>query len=192
MVPELDEITTSRLRLWSAGPDAAFRLLRYHEDNWEHLRRWSPPVPDDYLTLGYWERRLAAERGAAEGGRAARWAISWTDDDLGRVIGTIGLTDIVRGPVESATVGYGLAAREQGKGVMTEALAAVARHAFQPLGLHQLFAGYLPINEPSGRVLRRVGFQVVGYLRDHIFINGAWRDHVLAQLIEPTSRPPMV
>jgi ribosomal-protein-alanine N-acetyltransferase len=190
MIPELDEIRTSRLRLWSAGPDAAFRLLRYHEDNWAHLRRWSPPVPDDFLTLGYWERRLVGERAAAEAGRAARWAISWADDDLVRVIGTVGLSEIARGPVESATVGYGLAEREQGKGVMTEALTAVARHAFGPLGLHQLFAGYLPTNEPSGKVLRRVGFQVVGYFRDHIYINGAWRDHIMTALIEPRSRPP--
>ena len=51
-------------------------------------------------------------------------------------------------------------------------------------------AGYVPVNEASGRVLRRSGFDVVGYVRDHLYVDGAWRDHILTVLIEPTGRPP--
>ncbi len=190
MAVEMLEIPTERLRLWAAGPDDAAALLRYHVDNWEHLRRWSPPIPPDFLSHGYWERRLIAERVSFEAGRAARWAVSWRDDPEQRLIGTIGLSEIVRGPLGQGYLGYGLADREQGKGVMTEAVAAVAQLAFEGLRLHQISANYVPTNEASGRVLRRCGFAVVGYVRDYLYIDGAWRDHVMTMLTDPTGRPP--
>jgi ribosomal-protein-alanine N-acetyltransferase len=125
-----------------------------------------------------------------DAGRAARWAISWKGDASRRVIGTIGLSEIVRGPLGQAYVGYGLAADEQRKGVMTEALRAVSMVAFETMRLHQLAANYVPTNEASGRVLRRSGFVVCGYVRDYLYIDGAWRDHVLTVLTDPSGRPP--
>jgi ribosomal-protein-alanine N-acetyltransferase len=190
MLPELHEIPTERLILWAAGPEAAPRLHRYHAENWPHLAPWSPPVPPDFLTVGYWERRLIGERAAFEAGRAARWAISWREDAERAVIGTISLSEIVRGPLGQAYLGYGLAEGAQKRGVMTEAVRAVAAFAFEVLRLHQLAANYVPTNEASGRVLRRCGFTVCGYVRDYLFIGGAWRDHVLTVLTDPTGRPP--
>ena len=87
-------------------------------------------------------------------------------------------------------LGYGLAERAQGKGVMTEALRTVCAWAFDELRLHRLSANYMPSNERSGAVLRRLDFAVVGYARDYLFINGAWRDHVLTQLVDPRNRSP--
>ena len=46
-------------------------------------------------------------------------------------------------------------------------------------------ANYLPINERSGRLLKRLGFKVEGYARDYIFINGAWQDHILTAMLNP-------
>ena len=50
-------------------------------------------------------------------------------------------------------------------------------------------ANYVPTNERSGRVLRRLGFVVEGYARDYLFIGGAWRDHVSPDPARPTPRP---
>jgi ribosomal-protein-alanine N-acetyltransferase len=190
MPQELNEVATDRLILWAGGPEAAPRVCRYHADNWHHLRRWSAPVPPDFLTIGYWERRLVAERAAMEAGRAARWSISWRDDRDRRVIGTVSLSEIVRGPAQMAYLGYGLAEAEQGKGVMTESVAAICARAFDELRLHQISANYIPTNEASGRVLRRCGFVVCGYVRDYLYIDGAWRDHVMTMLTDPRGRSP--
>ena len=42
---------------------------------------------------------------------------------------------------------------------------------------------YQPNNERSGRLLRSLGFTVEGYARDYLYIDGAWRDHVLTAKI---------
>ena len=55
MHAELREVATDRLVLWTGGPEVAARVCRYHADNWAHLRRWSTPVPPDFLSVGYWE-----------------------------------------------------------------------------------------------------------------------------------------
>ena len=43
-------------------------------------------------------------------------------------------------------------------------------------------ANYIPENHRSARLLQRLGFRVEGLARNYLFINGAWRDHVLAAL----------
>ncbi|MNR55956.1 ribosomal-protein-S5-alanine N-acetyltransferase [compost metagenome] len=44
-------------------------------------------------------------------------------------------------------------------------------------------AHYMPENERSGALLKRLGFEVEGLARDYLKINGAWRDHVLTARI---------
>lgn len=120
------EIRTDRLLLWVPGPEASSQLLRFHDDNDGHLRRWSPPSPSGWGTLAFWDRRLADSRDEALAGRSLRLAIAWGDDDEHRVLGTIALTDLVRGPLQQANLGYALAEKAQGKGVMVEAVRAVS------------------------------------------------------------------
>jgi ribosomal-protein-alanine N-acetyltransferase len=49
-------------------------------------------------------------------------------------------------------------------------------------------ANYIPCNERSARVLKRLGFEVEGYARDYLFLAGNWQDHVLTSLINPSWR----
>ena len=184
------ELATARLRLWVAGPDEAAELLRHHLDNREHLARWAPPAPADVYTLGYWQSRCSISQGDWLDGRAVRFAIAWRSDP-GRVIGTCSLTDVVRGPVQSCQLGYGLDWREQGQGVMTEALQSAITLAFGPLAMHRITASYMPANVRSGALLERLGFAVEGCARASLFIGGAWRDHVMVALINPRPIVPV-
>jgi ribosomal-protein-alanine N-acetyltransferase len=68
---------------------------------------------------------------------------------------------------------------------MHEALEAAIRYAFDELRLHRIMANYVPTNERSGRVLRRLGFVIEGYARDYLFIGGRFMDHVLTSLTNP-------
>jgi ribosomal-protein-alanine N-acetyltransferase len=184
------EITSTRLRMWVHGPDDARAVTDYFARNRSHLARWSPPTPEGYFTEPYWIRRGERNFTDARDGKAFRFAIVWRDNPAGDLLGTISLTEVVRGPLQQAFLGYGLDERSQGKGIMTEAVRAVATWAFDVQRLHRVSANYMPSNDRSAEVLRRCGFVVVGYARDYLFINGGWRDHVLTALVDPRLRPP--
>ncbi|MCK6430817.1 MAG: GNAT family N-acetyltransferase, partial [Burkholderiaceae bacterium] len=72
------------------------------------------------------------------------------------------------------------------RGLMTEALAACIDFAFGALRLHRIQANYMPENERSGRLLARLAFEREGYAKDYLFIDGAWRDHVLTARLNRT------
>ncbi|MEJ1932949.1 GNAT family N-acetyltransferase, partial [Nostoc sp. NIES-2111] len=102
-----------------------------------------------------------------------------------KIIGTINFSNFVKGAAHFCYVGYSLAEAEQGKGYMTESLKAATDYVFQELNLHRVMANYMPHNQRSGNVLKRLGFVVEGYARDYLLINGKWQDHILTSLTNP-------
>lgn len=64
------------------------------------------------------------------------------------------------------------------QGYMTEAVARVARIAFQELRLHRIEANIMPWNKRSLRVAEKCGFVGEGVSRAYLRINGKWEDHV--------------
>ena len=64
--------------------------------------------------------------------------------------------------------------------------------AFAELRLHRIMANYRPENTRSAQVLERLGFRREGIAHDYLFIDGAWRDHVLTALVHPTYDPSWV
>lgn len=69
--------------------------------------------------------------------------------------------------------------------MMSEALQAVIAYAFGDLALHRLQANYQPANVRSARLLQKLGFEIEGQAKDYLFLDGAWRDHVLTSLRNP-------
>lgn len=114
---------------------------------------------------------MERDRDAADGGRG------------GPIVGIINVSQIVRGAFQAAVIGYSLDGCAEGRGLMTEALEAVIDYAFDGLELHRLMANYRPENTRSAAVLERLGFIKEGYAKEYLFIDGAWRDHVLTSLV---------
>ena len=69
-----------------------------------------------------------------------------------RIAGTVAMSNVVRGPHESANLGYWVAERENGRGLATKAVGELLPIAFGELGLHRLEAGTLVDNLASRRV----------------------------------------
>jgi [ribosomal protein S5]-alanine N-acetyltransferase len=178
-------IKTKRLRLRLPPVEAAPVMLAYVEENREHFAPWSPPDPPGYYTESYWRERLAAARTEFKRGQSMRLVFFERHRPEGPVVGDCNFTNIVRGPFQACYLGYKLDRRWVGQGLMYEALAAAITYVFNELKLHRIMANYMPVNERSGRLLRRLGFVVEGYARDYLFIAGDWRDHVLTALTNP-------
>jgi ribosomal-protein-alanine N-acetyltransferase len=182
----LPEIETERLRIVIARPGLEEPLARFYRDNFAgHLDRWSPPMPGDKFGAAWWESRLPEFAREFEAGATARWVLLAPQGDPPEVVGTCNFTQIARGPFRACVMGYQVARRHEGKGLMFEALSATLDYAFRELRLHRVMANYRPENVRSGRLLERLGFAREGYAREYLFIDGAWRDHVLTSKTNP-------
>jgi ribosomal-protein-alanine N-acetyltransferase len=111
--------------------------------------------------------------------------------DSGELAGMLSLTGIERGPLQTAIVSYFVDESHTGRGLATRAVADAVERAFGELGLHRLEAGTAVANIASQRVLEHNRFTLVGTLRRHLMIRGAWTDHLLWELIadDPLRRP---
>jgi ribosomal-protein-alanine N-acetyltransferase len=95
----------------------------------------------------------------------------------GRIVGSMSLTQIVRGNFRSAYLGYYAGEPYAGRGYMTEAIGLLLRHAFDSLKLHRVEANIQPGNVASLALVKRAGFVKEGYSRRYLKICGRWRDH---------------
>ena len=93
------------------------------------------------------------------------------------IVGWFNVSEIVRGPFQSAYLGYGAVAPFAGQGYMREALRLLVRHAFTTMKLHRLEANIQPGNRASLALVERCGFEREGYSPRYLKIGGRWRDH---------------
>jgi ribosomal-protein-alanine N-acetyltransferase len=96
----------------------------------------------------------------------------------GEIVGYFNLSQIIRGPLQSAFLGYGGVARWSGAGYMTAALRLVLARSFTDLALHRVEANVQPGNAPSIALVERCGFVREGFSEKYLKIGGRWRDHV--------------
>ena len=178
------DLTTARLVLEPMAPQHAPLLAQFFVRNEEHLRPWDPPRPRGITDVEFWSAE--AQRAVEDHAEAAvaRWVLLLRGDP-GRIVGRVNFTQVVRGPFQSCMLGYAIDAQCQGRGLMHEALEAALSYAFEVMRLHRVQANHLPDNLRSARLLQRLGFRVEGLARDYLYINGAWRDHVLTALTYP-------
>lgn len=181
-------LSTERLVLTLPVAEDAEELRRYLVRNHEHLKPWSPPEPEVARSLEGVHRRIAAIHRDFHAGQAVRFWLRERERPRGPFLGAASLSGILLGAFRACLLGYHLDQASVGQGLMTEALKAVIRYAFDELMLHRIMANYMPENERSGAVLKRLNFVVEGHAREYLFINGAFRDHVLTALTHPDFR----
>jgi ribosomal-protein-alanine N-acetyltransferase len=95
----------------------------------------------------------------------------------GALIGYFTVSNIIRGSLHSAYLGYAAFAPHTGQGYMTDALRLVLREVFITLRLHRIEANIQPDNAASLALVRRCGFQREGFSPRYLNIGGLWRDH---------------
>ena len=187
---EIPAIKTKRLLLTLPPVEAAPRMLSYVKANRKHFAPWSPPDPPNFYTEEFWRERFHAARDEFRRGLSMKLVLFERKHPAGAIIGDCNFNNIIRGPFQACFLGYRLDHRAVGQGLMYEGLKGAIAYAFERLKLHRIMANYLPVNERSGRLLRRLGFTVEGYARDYLFIAGDWRDHVLTALTNPNPMVP--
>lgn len=168
---------TQRLVLRQLGPESAALVCDYGARCRESHLEWDPARPTDWWEPSTVRERLVFEIGQAEQDRSLSLYVALATTPY-RVIGRVGLNNIIRGALQSCSAGYGLAPESTGHGYMTEALNAAVDIAFGDLDLHRVEVSVVPRNTRSLAVARRCGFSEEGLSRRYIRIAGTWEDHV--------------
>ncbi|RCJ28970.1 alanine acetyltransferase [Nostoc minutum NIES-26] len=184
MKSELPLITSDRLLLRIGIQEDIPQILKYFNDNKAYLTPFYPRWVENFFTEEYWQYNLENSFLEFIHDQSLKLFIFFKRNPK-EIIGTINFNNFIRGSAHFCYVGYSLAEAKQGKGYMTEALKAATEYAFQELNFHRIMANYMPHNQRSGNVLKRLGFVVEGYARDYLMIDGQWQDHILTSLINP-------
>ena len=183
-------LETDRLVLAIGEASDAPAMAAYLTRNRAFHAPTAPRMGDDNYAEAHWAARFPTHRDEFDRAQSVRLLVREKEAPRGAVLGVANFSNVVWGPFCACFLGYHLDARWEGRGVMFEALTAALGYVFDELGLHRVMANHLPENVRSARLLRRLGFVPEGYARDYLFIDGAWRDHVLTALTNPRPSPP--
>lgn len=156
---ESSVIETDRLRLRPFVDSDIPRVVETCSD--ETTRHWLHGLPHPYVegtARGY----LADCVWQAATGAKATWAVADLETD--QLLGNIAVMDMLGVNATSGEVGYWTHPDARGRGLTTEAVRAVAKHAFDPAGLDRarlvLYAA--AANAPSNAVAVAAGFRYFG------------------------------
>ena len=177
-------LRTARLELRLGRSEDIPAILRFYQENREHLTPWWPRWAPDFFMEERWQRRISLDAQEFENDISVHFFL-FLQEDSKRIIGLCNFNNITRGSAQFCTLGYGLDYREEGKGLMYEAVTAAVHYMFSQRGLHRIQANYIPHNRRSASLLKRLGFVIEGYARDYLNIDGHWEDHILTALIDP-------
>jgi ribosomal-protein-alanine N-acetyltransferase len=173
-VPLRDGVVLRELR----GTDAAAVAAAYVK-NRTHLAAWEPTRDESFFTVAGQQAEVDLQLASAIAGGSFPLVLESGEAIVGRFI----LSGVVRGPFQSANLGYWVDAELTGRGLATATVAAIVRIARDDLGLHRIQAATLPNNTGSQRVLERNGFTHIGFAPNYLRIAGRWQDHELYQVI---------
>jgi len=138
------------------------------------------PTSSDGWTLESLEQWARDNVAGAAAGKWCRYGIVLPASDA--PIGSIGLFNIdLRN--HRCEIGYDLSPDYWGKGVMTRAARPLLAWAFGDGGFNRVEATVMQGNDPSERVLERLGFKREALLREYKFVRGEYKDYSMWSLL---------
>jgi ribosomal-protein-alanine N-acetyltransferase len=123
-------------------------------------------VSEAIQLLEFFRQSLEKEEGM-------RWAITMAGKD--ELIGTCGYHKISKTHFK-AEIGYDLLPLYWGQGIMIAAINGILSYAYEELQFNRIEAFVDPANMASAKLLRRLGFEYEGFLRDAFFEKGNFVD----------------
>ncbi|MEW5905625.1 MAG: GNAT family N-acetyltransferase [Elusimicrobiota bacterium] len=171
------EMETARLLLRRFRPEDAPDVFDYASDP-EVARTvtWDPHRSID-ASRGFidYTLRSYAERRTIE--------LAVVLKETGRVIGSCGFVKWSPGNGR-AEIGYALSRKYWGRGLMTEAVAALMDYAFGSMKVHRLEANCIHDNAGSEKVMIKNGMKYEGTMRDCVFQKGVFKTLKMYSILE--------
>ncbi len=161
-------------------------FVEFYRRNQAFLQPFSPTFEDQHFSEGAWRVKLRSASEQFRSCESMRCGIFKRGRGL---IGVINFHSMSFKPIYDCLLGYALEEKEQGKGIIHDCLSASIPVVFDRYKMHRITAAYMPRNERSARVLRKLGFEVEGFCRDYLMIDGKWEDHIIVGLVNKDWTP---
>lgn len=166
-----------------SGPFVLREILPSDAEDWH--RYLSDPRVNEYtsapeMSLSDVEGLIEMFAGSFRNKTQIRWAIADPGND--RMIGDCGY-NVFHSRDNRAEIGYGLSAEYWRRGIMTGALTVIIEYGFSPLDLNKIEATVNVNNASSAGLLRKLGFQLEGTLRDYRNRRGVFGDSLFFGLL---------
>ncbi len=146
-------------------------------ENRDYLTPWEPSWDEVGLNRSAYRQKLANFKRLIASDSAYPFFIFRADDD--QLIGACNLTNVKRGAMQSAHIGYWTGERFTRQGFARAAVRTVLDFSFNGISLHRVNAAVRTDNAASINLLESIGFIQEGLARDFLKINGAWCDHLI-------------
>ena len=163
------------------------RLRAFREDDLKNCVAWlnNTAVTRYLMNMRPWsvtEERLWIERAMRNDDPSNVTLVIESSD--GEFAGNAGLMFIdLRN--RSAEAGIVVARPEDwGRGLGTEAMTLLLRHAFEEMNLHRVHLRVYSFNERGIRSYKQIGFVEEGRQREALFRHGAWHDVVVMAILQ--------
>ena len=150
--------------------------VRRRNEAW--LTPWEPRRPPKQLDPSLHRDAFVARCTSRDRDSAAGVAYGFGVFVDHRLVGEANLNSVLRGAMQSATIGYWIDQASAGRALIAESVVVVAAFAFEQLDLHRLEICIVPRNRNSRRVMEKLGLREEGIARRFLEINGVWEDHV--------------
>lgn len=177
-------LNTDRLTIDGLRPADAEALFAYRGDpDVSRYQEWAPGSVEDaerfirsveataFEAPGTWSQLAIRERGS------------------GRLLGDLGVHFLEDG--RQVEIGYTLAPESQGAGLATEAVTRLLDYLFRTMDKHRVTASVDPSNEPSIRLLTRVGMRQEAHFRESLWFKGEWADDLVYAVLKAEWPPPV-
>ncbi len=116
--------------------------------------------------------------------RTAAGAACWAVEREGELVGAAFLLD-VREAGRKARLALGLYTPQlMGRGLGTETIRLMLRHAFGTLGMHRVDLKVLDFNDRAIAAYRACGFVEEGRERESCWVDGRWHDDVIMGVLD--------
>jgi [ribosomal protein S5]-alanine N-acetyltransferase len=175
------ELETERLRLVRFSKKHFERMfeMRRHDEVMRYIERPRP------AHIGEMDAFLEHHDSLINAGDGISWVVEIKSDGL--LAGNVGFWRMKK-EHHRAELGYMMLPEYWGKGIMSEALDAVLRYAFEVMKLHSIEADINPQNLASSKILERHGFTREAYFRENFYWEGKYLDSAIYSLLEQDYR----
>jgi ribosomal-protein-serine acetyltransferase len=174
------ELTEGPLLIRPYREGDASALYEAVRESLPEVSRWLPWCHQNY-SLEESKEFVGSRETAAHNGEWYSFAVF--EREGGKFLGGVGLNFFNR-VHQMANLGYWVRTSAAGHGVATNATRAVARFAFEELGLQRIEIVAAVGNLSSQRVAEKAGAVREGVLRKRLLINGDSHDAVLFSLVK--------